>query len=115
MPSGYAQAYCPRLDRKRAAHQVAWEQAAGQPIPPGHIVCHVCDVRNCVNTDGSGVYTVDGVDYPRYGHLWLGTHKANARDRVLKGRVGPGLTPVKEAARRDKARLARSIERWLEC
>lgn len=52
------------------AHQVAWVQAKKKNIPASKIVCHKCDVANCV----------------RPSHLWLGTHLENARDRNEKGR-----------------------------
>ena len=51
------------------AHRVAWILANG-PIPDGMLVCHKCDVPECVNPD----------------HLFIGTHKDNARDCASKGR-----------------------------
>lgn len=51
------------------AHRVAWEIQFG-PIPLGLHVCHTCDVRACVNID----------------HLFLGDHRANMRDMILKKR-----------------------------
>lgn len=40
-------------------------------IPTGMLVCHSCDVRNCVNPD----------------HLFLGTSKDNTQDMISKGRL----------------------------
>jgi hypothetical protein len=51
----------------RLAHRVAWELFVG-PVPERALVLHKCDNRRCVNPD----------------HLYLGTHWANVRDKVVR-------------------------------
>lgn len=46
-------------------------------IPEGLIVCHTCDVRECVNPE----------------HLWVGTHKDNSDDMFAKNRQGSSNRP----------------------
>ena len=50
-------------------HRFAWTLYNG-PIPEKMLVCHKCDVRNCVNPE----------------HLFLGTHKDNTQDMHRKKR-----------------------------
>lgn len=71
-------------------HRYSWEINRG-PIPDGLHVLHRCDNPPCVNPD----------------HLFLGTARANADDRVAKGRSARGtshgnakLTPAEVRAAR---------------
>jgi hypothetical protein len=54
-------------------HRAAWIVANGVDVPKGMLVCHVCDVRNCVEPS----------------HLFIGTRLDNLRDAQRKGRVPP--------------------------
>lgn len=58
-----------------SAHREAYRIARG-PIPPGHVVCHRCDTRSCINPD----------------HLFVGTQRENMRDASRKGRIASSLT-----------------------
>lgn len=71
------------------AHRYAWEMVAG-PVPTGFSILHTCDNPRCVRNDDAGVYEANGVLRPRRGHLWLGTHEDNMRDRDAKGRTLAG-------------------------
>src|SRR4030043_361681 len=56
-------------DKSELAHRVSWIIHNG-PIPNGLHVLHKCDNPPCVRPD----------------HLFLGTDKDNANDRISKGR-----------------------------
>lgn len=58
-----------RKGRNYYVHRVIYEAAYG-PIPPGLLVRHTCDVRNCYNPL----------------HLLVGTVADNSRDMVERGR-----------------------------
>lgn len=66
-PRGYGVFHVKR--KAYRAHRFAYQLFVGE-IPSALIVCHTCDVRNCVNPD----------------HLFLGTHKDNTQDMIKKGR-----------------------------
>jgi hypothetical protein len=55
------------------AHRVAYHLACG-PFDDALLVCHRCDVKQCVNP----------------AHLFLGTHADNHTDRNSKGRQAAG-------------------------
>lgn len=76
------------------AHVYAWWLATGDWPDSGLSVCHTCDAPACVRNDDVGTYEIDGIAYPRVGHLWLGTTAVNNRDKALKGRAPTGdLSP----------------------
>lgn len=79
--------------RTLSAHRVAWWLATGIWPKTDETVCHDCpdgDTRSCVRNDSVGVYVVDGIAYPRRGHLWLGNQPANLADMAAKGRGASG-------------------------
>lgn len=73
-------------NKTQHASAAAWFLGTGDMVPPGMLLCHTCDDILCIRNDDRGVYVVDGVEYERCGHLWLGTVQANVTDRVNKGR-----------------------------
>lgn len=96
--------------RSLLAHHIAWELASGAPVPKDRAVLHTCDDRACVRNDDAGIYVVDGVEYPRFGHLFLATQTVNMRDMDLKGRrVSAGGKAFGDAngSRRHPERLPR--------
>ncbi len=76
---GYGQAST-RKQRVTTAHRVAYEAFIG-PIPPGMLVQHSCDNKQCVNPE----------------HLSLGTDATNAEDKRRKGRAAKKLSPTDRA------------------
>lgn len=54
---------------KRLAHRLSYMYFNGD-IPDDLLVCHECDVRNCINPD----------------HLFVGTYADNIHDMIEKGR-----------------------------
>lgn len=64
---GYGQFWTNNIMVK--AHRFSWELHNGK-IPQDMLICHTCDIKNCVNPS----------------HLFLGTGQDNAKDRESKGR-----------------------------
>jgi hypothetical protein len=73
------------------AHQFSYQLHHG-PIPPGMLVLHRCDVRNCVRPE----------------HLFVGTYQDNYDDMIAKGRQVP--TEVRRAL--GKASAPRGDAHW---
>ena len=71
--NGYGRIGAGRGRSPLLAHRASWMVHVG-PIPHGLLVCHTCDVRNCVNPE----------------HLFLGTAKDNTMDMISKGRMSVG-------------------------
>lgn len=57
----------------RLAHRLVYEHFVG-PIPDDALICHTCDVRNCVNPD----------------HLYAGSYATNAQDMHARLRARGG-------------------------
>jgi hypothetical protein len=70
-PDGYGGIFL--HGKRRRVHRVSYELHKG-PIPPGMMVLHACDVRDCCNPD----------------HLSLGTAADNAADMVARNRQAKG-------------------------
>lgn len=58
------------------AHRASMVAQHG-PVPPEMVVCHKCDVRNCINPD----------------HLFVGTQSDNMKDASRKGRITAFMHP----------------------
>ena len=59
--------------KNKKAHRLSYEQTFGE-IEVGKLVCHRCDVRNCIEPT----------------HMYLGTAADNNKDMMLKGRYRSG-------------------------
>lgn len=54
------------------AHRISWQLINGD-IPSDKILCHKCNIRNCVNPQ----------------HLYIGTHTDNINDAIRAGTANP--------------------------
>ncbi len=71
LPTGYGRTHY--HGENMLAHRLAWIVLRGE-IPANRCVCHRCDNPPCCNPE----------------HLFVGTHKANMRDALKKGRLKIG-------------------------
>lgn len=85
---GYGQIWAgDERNRAERTNVIAWELATGERVPEGLDVCHTCDRPICVRNDDQGFYVVDGIEYPRWGHLYVAPDVGNMRDASEKGRL----------------------------
>jgi hypothetical protein len=77
---GYAvvQVYTNGKQKLVRAHRYSYQVFVGS-IPEGLVICHTCDVKNCVNPE----------------HLVAGTQKENIQDALNKGIFGACKTHCK--------------------
>jgi hypothetical protein len=73
---GYGK-FCFRGNKTDSSHRVSYKLFNGS-IESDGLVCHSCDIPACVNPD----------------HLWIGTHKQNMLDMVVKERQYSKLKPT---------------------
>ena len=76
------------------AHRFAWFLAHGK-ITKNLYVCHICDVKSCVNP----------------AHLFLGTQKDNIRDSMKKGRLSKGSNHHAAKLDENKVRKMRELRK----
>lgn len=67
-------------------HRRAWVAATGETLTKDDVIAHTCDRRICCRNDDEGTYEVDGVVYPRRGHLFKTTQMANSAALAIIGR-----------------------------
>jgi hypothetical protein len=80
--------------RQYLAHVLAWILTYGDPGPLGpkhdRILCHTCDVRNCVNPD----------------HLYIGINSDNVKDMYARSGIDVKARNAKAAETRRRRRDA---------
>lgn len=89
-PDGYGRVQFGK-DRIVLAHRLAYELASGEALSSSDIIGHTCDTPSCTRNDEQGVYEVEGVIIPRFGHLFKGTTADNNKDAAAKGRTARGV------------------------
>lgn len=87
-PFGYAVMSCRREIGPDRGHRASWLIYRGKIEKEMH-VCHSCDNPICTNPD----------------HLWLGTHKQNNDDKILKGRSNNAPPPTKKGSENGSSKL----------
>ncbi len=106
---GYGMIMVPAINGGQVStttQRVSWFIATGHWPTRWEYICHDCpdgDNPSCVRNDTEGVYIIDGVAYERRGHLWLGSPKANMRDKILKGRQRGPWSTTERSTPRDKS------------
>lgn len=64
-----------RISRKTwSSHRLSYFLSRGEVPPKGMFVCHHCDMKACVNPE----------------HIYLGTHRDNTRDAVVREKMWHG-------------------------
>lgn len=83
---------------KVGAHRAMWQAVNGQ-IPSGMLICHRCDVPDCINPD----------------HLFLGTSLDNNRDRAQKGRSHRPKGELNVMAKLSDQQVMEAMQRYSRC
>jgi hypothetical protein len=91
---GYAQI---GTSGERRVTRIIVERLIGQPLAHGEMVCHSCDVRQCINP----------------AHLFVGTAQDNVDDMVRKGRQAYGSRIASARLSETDVRTIRALGRYM--